>query len=75
MIEHPFIQAPKDKSMEEIQNTLNDLYKKLNIAYRTGNSSLITQIQMAIETYKQEYSKKMDELFNKQKINNKINVQ
>ena len=74
-MEHPFINNLGDKTLEEVQNTLSDLYKKLNFASRTGNSALIYQLRMAIESYQSQFSKKMDETFKKQKINTKIDVQ
>lgn len=72
---HPFISDLSDKSLEELQTTISALTNKLTFAYRTGNASLIHQLQMAINTYKSEYSKKMDELMNKQKIKTKVNIE
>jgi len=72
---HPFINDISDKSLEEIQSTISSLMTKLTFAYRMGNSQLSYQIQMAIETYKEEYSKKMDELIKKQKIDTKISIE
>jgi hypothetical protein len=72
---HPFIADLSDKSLEELQATISTLMGKLTFAYRTGNNSLIHQLQMAIDTYKSEYSKKMDELMGKQKIKTKVNIE
>ena len=72
---HPFIADLSDKSLEELQATISTLTGKLTFAYRTGNTSLIHQLQMAIDTYKGEYSKKMDELMGKQKIKTKVNIE
>lgn len=74
-MEHPFINDLSEQSMEELQDKITDLNKKLNFAYRTGNGALIHQIQMVIESYKNQHRKKMDELFEKQKLNNQINIQ
>lgn len=74
-MEHPFINNISDKSLEDLQKTVSDLTTKLNFAYRTGNGPLINQINMALESYKNAYSKKMDELMNKQKFNTQINIQ
>lgn len=72
---HPFINDISDKTLEEIQSTISELMGKLTFAYRTGNGPLIHQLQMAIETYREEYSKKMDELIKKQKIDTKISIE
>jgi hypothetical protein len=75
-MEHPFIDQTelKKKSLEELQETVAGLMTKLTFAYRTGNGALIQQLQMAIDTYRTQLSKKMDDLFDKQKISNKINI-
>lgn len=74
-MEHPFINDITDKSLEELQDTLSGLNNKLTFAYRTGNGPLIHQLKMVIESYQNQYKKKMDALFEKQKLNNKINIQ
>lgn len=71
---HPFINDLSDKKLEDLQSTISDLTGKLNFAYRTGNGSLIHQIQMVIDSYKAEYQKKMDEMIKKQNISSKIDI-
>lgn len=73
-MEHPFIHNLEDKSLEDLQNTISDLTKKINFAYRTGNGPLIHQINMALESYRDAYQKKMDDLVKKQNIQTHINV-
>lgn len=75
-MEHPFLpsQSLRDKSLEELQSTINNLTSKLTFAYRTRNSALIGQIQMVMESYKNEYNRKMDEMISKQNIQNRINI-
>lgn len=74
-MEHPFIHDLSDKSLEELQEKLSDLNKKLTFAYRTSNGPLINQLQMVLESYKSAYSKKMDELMKKQNIHMQVNIQ
>lgn len=74
-MEHPFINNLQDLSLEELQEKIGDLTKKLNFAYRMQNSVMIHQINMALESYKAEYSKKMDSLIKKQNINSQIKVE
>lgn len=73
-MEHPFITNLNDKTLEELQNTISELTGKLTFAYRTGNGPLIHQLTMVIESYKNQYKKKMDETFEKQKLQSKINI-
>lgn len=76
-MEHPFINKTElqDKTLEQLQDTISGLNTKLTFAYRTGNGPLIHQLQMAIETYRNQQSKKMDEIFEKQKLSKTINIQ
>ncbi len=76
MIEHPFINYKEleEKSLEELQETTSQLMNKLSFAYRTGNLALINQLQMVIESYRNQQRKRLDEIFDKQKINTSINI-
>lgn len=76
-MEHPFINKDdlKDLSVEQLQEKMSNLTEKLTFAYRTGNGPLIHQLQMVLETYRNQLTKKMDELFEKQNIKNKINIE
>lgn len=74
-MQHPFVNNLSDKSLEDLQKTISDLMNKLTFAYRMGNGPLINQLQMVIESYRSEYSKKMDELIKKQKMDTKISIE
>lgn len=74
-MEHPFVNNLSEKTLEELQEKLSDLNKKLTFAYRTSNGPLINQLQMVLESYKSAYNKKMDELMKKQKINVQVNIE
>lgn len=74
-MEHPFITDLSDKNLEELQEKLGDLIKKLNFAYRMGNGPMINQLNMVIESYKSAYNKKMDELMKKQNVHAQVNIQ
>lgn len=73
-MQHPFITDLSTKTLEELQTTLTGLNSKLTFAYRMGNSQMIHQLNMAIESYRAAYNKKMDELISNQKINTKIDI-
>lgn len=74
-MEHPFVNNLEEKTLEELQETVSSLTKKLTFAYRTQNGALIHQLHMALESYKNQHRKKMDEVFAKQKLGTKINIQ
>lgn len=62
-MEHPFLHDLDKLSLEEVGKKLSDLYKKLAIAQRTGNGYLCGQIQMAIESYRNQHQIKLNELY------------
>lgn len=73
-MQHPFITDLSSKSMEDLQNTIQDLTKKLTYVYRQQNGPMISQMMMILESYKAEYSKRIDEIYKKQNLTNKINI-
>lgn len=73
-MQHPFINDLSSKTLEELQNTIQDLSKKLNFVYRSQNGPMIHQMLMILESYKVEYSKRIDEVYKKQNLGNKINI-
>ena len=73
-MEHPFINNLDNKSLEDLQNSISELNKKLTFAYRIGNQPLIHQLTMALDSYRTAYNKKMDDLIKKQSLNIKIDV-
>ena len=74
-MQHPFINDLSNLSLEEIQSKISELNNKLNFAYRSGKGPLIHQIGMIIESYRAEYSKKMDEAIKKQNLKTQINIE
>jgi len=76
-MEHPFLDKKKlsEKTLEEIQTDLTGLMNKLTFASRTGNRPLINQLHMVIETYRNEASKKLDEVMKKQNLTNQVSIQ
>jgi hypothetical protein len=73
-MQHPFISDLSGKTVEELQNTIQDLTKKLTFVYRTQNGPMINQMLMIMESYKTEYARRMDEMYQKQNLKNKINI-
>ena len=73
-MQHPFINDLSSKSMEDLQNTIQDLTKKLNFVYRKQNGPMISQMLMILDSYKTEYNKRIDDIHKKQNLTNKINI-
>lgn len=74
-MEHPFINDLSDKTLDELQNAISDLNRKLTYAYRTLNQPLINQLHMVIESYRKEHTKQMDELMKQQNIDLQVNIE
>tara|TARA_R110000868_G_scaffold48776_2_gene157924 strand:+ start:899 stop:1156 length:258 start_codon:yes stop_codon:yes gene_type:complete len=76
-MEHPFLdrKALSEKTLEEIQTALTGLMNKLTYAHRTGNRPLINQLEMVVESYRNEASKKLDEVMKKQNLQNQVSIQ
>ena len=60
-MEHPLIGDISQLTPEQLSEKINELYKKLGIAQKTGNGYLCTQVRMAIETYQNQYQNKLRE--------------
>ena len=64
-MEHPLIASVDSLTIDELGSKISELNKKMGIALRMGNTELVRQIQMAIETYQTKYTEKSTALFNK----------
>lgn len=75
-MQHPFLDINEISklSLEEIQQKVSDLSGKLQFASRTRNAALMAQLHMVLETYQTAAAQKLDEVFKKQNIQNRINV-
>ena len=63
-MEHPLIYKVDDLTIDELQNKISDLTKKLQWASRT-NADLARQISMALENFRNAYARKQQELLDK----------
>ncbi len=73
-MEHPFINDLSDKTLEQLQDTISGLHQKLTFAHRSGNGPLIHQLNMVLESYKNEYQKKINEMVKKQNIEGQVKI-
>ncbi len=64
-MEHPLINNIDDLSMEQLQERITELSRKVGIAHRMGNAQLRHQVQMALETYQNKYRERQQALWKK----------
>ena len=64
-MEHPLISNLDDLTLEQLQERITELTRKVGIAHRTGNAQLRHQVQMALESYQNKYRERQQELWNK----------
>ena len=58
-MEHPLIPNLDGFTAEQLLEKINELNRKLGIAYSTGNAHLCNQLRMAIESYQTKYNEKL----------------
>lgn len=58
-MEHPLIPNLDDLSMDQLQEKIADLTRKVGIAHRMGNAQLRYQVQMALDTYQTKYRERL----------------
>jgi hypothetical protein len=57
-MEHPLIDNLDSLTVDQLQEKISELTKKLGIAMRTGNGHLCNQLRMALESYQTKYQEK-----------------
>lgn len=74
---HPLIGDVSDKTMDELSEIISGLTKKLNYAYRLQHQPMINQLTMTLNTYRDEYQRKQNELWKEESgvISGKIDIQ
>lgn len=63
--------------MEELMETISKLTKQQQYMYRLGKQDVVSQINMAINSYRAEYQKRQSELLDKKpntKFDKKIDI-
>lgn len=68
-MEHPLIGDLSSVSTEDLSAKINELYKKLAIAQRSGNGYLANQVRMVIETYQNQYQQRLQQEAKKNNVN------
>lgn len=58
-MEHPLIPNLNDLSMDQLQEKIAELTRKVGMAHRMGNAQLRYQVQMALDTYQNKYRERL----------------
>lgn len=58
-MEHPLIPNLDDLSVDQLQEKISELTRKVGMAHRLGNAHLRFQVQMALDTYQNKYREKL----------------
>ena len=58
-MEHPLIGSLEEFTPEQLLEKINELSRKLGIAYNMGNGHLCNQLRMAIESHQAKYQEKI----------------
>jgi hypothetical protein len=67
MMEHPLIHNVESLEDRDISEKISELNKKLSMARKLGNSYLVGQIVMALESYQQVHARRIQKLTNQDK--------
>jgi len=59
---HPLAPDLSGLSNDDLLKKYNELSQKLGIAYRTGSGSVIQQMQMVLEGYKEELRRRQEKM-------------
>lgn len=73
-MEHPLIGDLNNLTLEELNTQITELYRKLNIATRSGNAHLCNQLRMALESYNAKYQAKLQESTKTHNFDDKIRI-
>lgn len=66
-MEHPLISNLDDLTLDQLQEKISELTKKVGMAHRMGNAHLRGQVQLALDTYRAKFQEKQQSLLDQQK--------
>jgi hypothetical protein len=77
-MQHPFIPDLSQETTENLSEKISTMSNRLQWAFRMGKHDMVRQMQMVLESYRGEYSRRMEEQWNKksggQNIDKKIDI-
>jgi hypothetical protein len=73
-MEHPFISDLSTLSIDDLQEKISELNKRLAFVARMNNTSMYGQLLMVVDSYNAEYNKRMNEMYKKYNLANSIQI-
>jgi hypothetical protein len=73
-MEHPFIHGLDKLSVDDLQEKISSLTSKLTFSSRMNNHAMSGQLLMVLESYQNEYNRRMEEMYKKKNIQNNIRI-
>jgi hypothetical protein len=74
MITHPLLGSLSEKTIQELEETISSLTKKISYMSRMHNQAMLNQLIMVLNGYKSEYYKRQNELIEKNQSNMKNKI-
>lgn len=76
MVSHPFIGDLSEKSLDDLSEIISNLTKQLHFMQRMNKPEMISQLYMALTSYRSEYQHRQQEMWDKksQTMDNKIDI-
>jgi hypothetical protein len=71
---HPLIGKLDTLTLDQLQGKISELNNKMAFAYRTGNNQLIGQLQMALDSYNDEYRARIQKQNDDKDFSDKIDI-
>lgn len=65
MMSHPLIGDLSSKTTEELEQIISTLLKKIHYASKINNQSMMNQLSLIINAYRNEFQHRQDEIWNK----------
>lgn len=70
IMNHPFISDLSTKTLDELMDIITKLTKQQQFMFRVGKQDVVQQINMALNSYRAEYQKRQQEIWNKNNNSN-----
>lgn len=65
MFQHPFISNLEGQNLEQLGEKISTLNARMQWAFKMGKHDMVRQMQMVIESYRQEYTRQQNEMWAK----------
>lgn len=74
MMQHPFVGDLASKTSDDLMETINKLNKQMQYMFKIGRPEMVNQIQMVLASYRTEYYRRQQEMWDKKSQNLDKNI-